>query len=72
MNHKKEIAAYCAAKIVDWDAKCQLALTCIGSRMTIPTWFRNEIEDRAREWAEDNKVELAEDFDAEEVVLWEE
>jgi len=32
----KEIVAYCAANIVDWDAKCQLALTCIGNRMTIP------------------------------------
>lgn len=71
MEQLKEIAAYCAANIEDWAAKCDLALSHIGKRMPIPIWFRNEIEDCADEWAEDNEVELAEDFDAEDIVLYE-
>lgn len=71
MEQLKEIAAYCAANIEDWAAKCDLALSHIGRRMPIPTWFRNEIEWCAEEWAEDNDVELAEDFDAEDIVLYE-
>lgn len=68
----KEIVAYCAANIVDWDLKSELAVRMIGRRMPIDPGFRNEIENAVEEWAEDNEVELAEDFDAEEVVLWEE
>lgn len=72
MSQIKDIAQYCAANIVDWDAKCQLALTCIGSRMSIPSWFRNEIEDAASEWADENdySVDFLDGIDAEEIVLW--
>lgn len=72
MDKMKDIVAYCAANIVDWDEKCQLALTCIGSRMTIPAWFRNEIEDCVSEWADDNdySIDFLEGIDAEEIVLW--
>lgn len=71
MNKLKEIVAYCAANIVDWDLKSEMAVRMIGRRMPIDPGFRNEIENAVEEWAEDNEVELAEDFDAEEVVLWE-
>lgn len=72
MNEIKEIVAYCAANIEDWDLKSEMAVRMIGRRMPIDPWFRNEIEECAEEWAEDNDVKLAEDFDAEEIVLWEE
>lgn len=72
MDKMKDIVAYCAANIEDWDIKCGMALSYIGRRMPIPYWFRNEIEDAIDEWAEENYVELAEDFDAEDVVLYEE
>ena len=72
MDKMKEIVAYCAANIVDWDLKSELAVRMIGRHMQIDPGFRNEIEGCAEEWAEDNKVKLAEDFDAEKVVLWEE
>lgn len=73
VDNLKEIVAYCAANIVDWDAKCQLALTCIGNRMTIPDWFRSEIEDCVEEWCDDNEVcydEVDWKDAAEEIVLW--
>ena len=74
MNELKEVVAYCAANIEDWDAKCDLALGMIGRRMPIDYGFRNEIEDCVAEWCEDNEVSLDffEDWDdvAEEIVLW--
>lgn len=73
MKELKEVVQYCAANIVDWDAKCQLALTCIGSKMTIPVWFRNEIEWAVEEWCDENEVGYDEvDWEdaAEEIVLW--
>lgn len=72
MDKMKEIVAYCARTIVDWDIKSELAVRMIGRRMPIDPGFRNEIEEAVSEWADDNEVELAEDFDAEKVVLWEE
>lgn len=72
MENIKEIVQYCAANIEDWDIKCGMALSYIGKRRPIPYWFRSEIGVCAEEWAEDNDVELAEDFDAEDIVLYEE
>lgn len=54
MNTLAEVAAYCAANIEDWDIKCGMALSYIGKRMPIPSWFRNEIEDCVSDWAKDN------------------
>lgn len=76
MNSIKEVVAYCAANIEDWDIKCGMALSYIGNRMPIPTWFRNEIEDKVSEWCDEHEVSLDffEDWEdiAEEIVLWEE
>ena len=68
----KEIVAYCAANIVDWDIKVELALRMIGRRMPIDYGFRNEIEDCVSEWADDNgyDVDFFEGIDVEEIVLW--
>lgn len=72
MNSLKEIVAYCAANIVDWDLKCELALRMIGRRMPIDAGFRNEIEDKVEEWCDDNKVCNDAEWEdaAEEIVLW--
>lgn len=72
MDKIKEVAAYCAANIEDWDIKCGMALSYIGKRMPIPTWFRNEIEEAASEWADENdySVDFLDGIDAEEIVLW--
>lgn len=73
--NKKEVVAYCAANIEDWGAKCALALSHIGRRMPIPTWYRSEIEDAVSEWCDDNEVcydEVDWEDVAEEIVLWEE
>ncbi len=72
MDGLKEVVQYCAAHIVDWDEKCQLALTCIGNRMTIPNWFRNEIEDAVYEWCDEHEEVDAGEIDIEDIVLWEE
>ena len=75
VDKMKEIVAYCAANIVDWDEKCQLALTCIGNRMTIPNWFRNEIENCVAVWCDKHEVcydEVEWEDVAKEIVLWEE
>ena len=74
MNQMKEIVAYCAANIEDWDLKVEMALRMIGRRMPIDPGFRNEIEDCVSEWADENdySVDFLEGIDAEEIVLWEE
>ena len=75
MNQLKEIVAYCAANIDNWDVKCGMALSYIGKKMPIPTWFRNEIEDKVSEWCEDNDIALDffEDWDkiVEEIIMYE-
>ena len=65
VDKMKEIVAYCAANIEDWDIKCGMALSYIGKRMPIPAWFRNEIA----EWFSNHDAE-PEEFDVEEIVLW--
>lgn len=74
MDKLKEIVAYCAANIEDWDIKCGMAMSYIGNRMPIPAWFRNEIENAVEEWADDNdySIDFLDGIDAEEIVLWEE
>ena len=68
MDKLKEIVAYCAANIVDWDLKVEMAL-----RMIDPG-FRNEIEDKVSEWCEDNDIALDffEDWDkiVEEIIMY--
>lgn len=73
MNAIKEIAAYCAANIEDWDLKLEMALRHIGRRMPIDDGFRNEIEDKAAEWADDNdySVDFFEGIDVEEIIMTE-
>ena len=68
----KEIVAYCAANIVDWDLKSELAVRMIGRHMPIDPGFRNEIEDKVSEWADDNdySIDFLDGIDAEEIVLW--
>ena len=70
-NKIKEIAAYCAANISDWEEKCQLALTQIGYRMPIDYGFRNEVEDCVHEWCDENEVavDLFEGIDVEEIIM---
>ena len=74
MNTLAEVAAYCAANIVDWDEKTALALCMIGRHDPIDPGFRDEIEDAVREWAEDNEYSIDEwdddsAIDAEEIIL---
>lgn len=72
-NKIKEVVQYCAANIVDWDLKSELAVRMIGRNMPIDYGFRNEIEECVEEWCEENEVSLDffEDWDeiAEEIVL---
>ena len=73
MDKLKDIVAYCAANIEDWDIKCGMALSYIGKRMPIPTWFRNEIEGAVSEWCDYNEVcydEVDWEEEAEKIVLW--
>lgn len=72
MDKLKEIVAYCAANIVDWDLKSELAVSMIGRHMPIDPGFRNEIEDKVSEWADENdySVDFLDGIDAEEIVLW--
>ena len=73
MEKIKEVAAYCAANIVDWDLKCELALRMIGRRMPIDPGFRQEIEDCVEEWCDDNEVALDffEGIDVDEIIMTE-
>lgn len=75
MDNIKEVVAYCARTIVDWDLKSELAVRMIGRHMPIDPGFRNEIEDKVSEWCDEHEVSLDffEDWDdiAEEIVLWE-
>lgn len=72
VDKMKEIVAYCAANIVDWDLKSELAVRMIGRHMQIDPGFRNEIEDKVSEWAEDNdySVDFLEEIDVDEILLW--
>ena len=72
MNNMKEIVAYCAANIEDWDLKSEMAVRMIGRHMPIDPGFRNEIEDCVSEWADENdySVDFLDGIDAEEIVLW--
>lgn len=74
MDNMKEIVAYCAANIVDWDLKSELALRMIGRHMPIDPGFRNEIEDKVSEWCDYKEVcydEVDWEEEAEKIVLWE-
>lgn len=73
MDKMKEIVAYCAANIVDWDLKSELAVRMIGRHMQIDPGFRNEIEDAVEEWCDEHDVcydEVDWEDAAEEIVLW--
>jgi hypothetical protein len=72
-NPMKEIAAYCAANIEDYELRVQVALGLID-RMRCPLSqadpsLYDQMEQYASEWAEENDVELDEDFDVEDI-LW--
>lgn len=49
-----------------------LAARMIGRHMPIDPGFRNEIEDKVSEWADENdySVDFLDGIDAEEIVLW--
>ena len=73
MDNLKEIVAYCAANIVDWDLKSELAVRMIGRHMQIDPGFRNQIEDAVEEWCDKHEVccdEVDWEDVAEEIVLW--
>lgn len=77
MEQLKEIAAYCAANIEDWDLKVEQALRDIGRRMPVRSEFRNEIEDCIEEWCDDNEVcydevDWDDAIDGEDGIIWEE
>lgn len=73
MEPLKQVAQYCAEHIEDWDVKVELALRHIGRRMPIDYGFRNEIEDAASEWADENgyAVDFIEGIDVEDIVMTE-
>ena len=66
-----EVAQYCASHIEDYPEKVALALSDMGRRMPIDYAFRNEIEERACEWAEDNgyAIDFFEGIDVEEIIF---
>lgn len=72
-NPIKEIARYCAANIEDYEPRVQVAIGLID-RMRCPLSqadpsLYDSMQSCAEEWAEENDVELDEDFDVEDV-LW--
>ena len=72
-NPIKEIARYCAANIEDYELRVQVAIGLID-RMRCPLSqadpsLCDSMQSCAEEWAEENDVELDEDFDVEDV-LW--
>lgn len=69
MDKMKEIVAYCAANIVDWDLKSELAVRMIGRHMKIDPGFSGQIEEAVAEWFSEHNAE-PEEFDVEEIVLW--
>ena len=73
MNQMKEIVAYCARTIVDWDLKSELAVRMIGRHMPIDPGFRNQIEDAVKEWCDYKEVcydEVDWEEESEKIVLW--
>lgn len=73
MDKLKKIAAYCAANIEDYEPRVQVAIGLID-RMRCPLSqadpsLYDSMQSCAEEWAEENDVELDEDFDVEDV-LW--
>ena len=73
MNSLKDVVQYCAANIVDWDLKSEMAVRMIGRHVPIDPGFRNEIENAVEEWCDDNDVcydEVDWEDAAEEIVLW--
>lgn len=72
MGQLKDVVQYCAENIVDWDIKSEMAVRMIGRHMPIDPGFRNEIEEAASEWADENNysVDFLDGIDAEEIVLW--
>lgn len=71
IDNLKEIVAYCAANIVDWDLKIELALRSIGRRMPVDYGFRDEIIDKVEEWCDDNEVSLDCDDIVDEIIFTE-
>lgn len=72
MNALKEIAAYCAANIEDWEPRVQIALGII-ERNRCPLSMADaslygQIRDCIDEWCEDNDMD-GEDFDEEDVLF---
>lgn len=73
MDKLKEIARYCAANIEDYEPRVQVAIGLID-RMRCPLSqadpsLYDSMQSCTEEWAEENDVELDEDFDVEDV-LW--
>lgn len=69
----KAIARYCAEDIADYELRVQVAIGLMD-RMRCPLSqadpsLCDSMQSCAEEWAEENEVELDEDFDVEDV-LW--
>ena len=81
MNYKKEIAAYVAANVEDYEVRLQLALKKMGIwRCPLSMGDRelyDEIVDSACEWLDDNDISIENDMDwdefieGEEGIIWE-
>jgi hypothetical protein len=76
MEPLKEIAAYCAAHIEDYEVRVQLALKQMDHmrcpfNMADDGRLSNEIEECAREWCDDHDVSIDffDDIDVEEIVF---
>lgn len=76
MDHLKEIEAYCANNIEDYEVRVQLALKRMD-RNRCPFWMADdgslsdEIRDCAYEWCDDHEisVDFLDDIDVEEIVF---
>ncbi len=75
MNQIKEIAAYCAANITDYDERVKIALGKMDRMRcdlrTADYGLAQEIEQCASEWADENGyvVDFLEGIDVDEIVM---
>ena len=74
-KEKQELAAYLRSSIEDYEERIQVALNVINAMhyplsIASPVLY-GQMDDAAREWAEENGVRLGVEFDVEEL-LWEE
>ena len=69
---KQELAAYLRSSIEDYEERIQVALNVINAmhyplRVASPVLY-GQMDDAAREWAEENGVKLGVEFDVENLI----